>query len=138
MNASCRDSPADDAAPVDVSIVMPCLDEALCLAVCVANARALLDMLSERMAMRGEIVVADNGSADGSPDIAAALGARVVRVSRRGYGARSVSDCFSGGDPVTRVGVRCFSRFNALARAACPQRSHGRTSCVTRTCRMWQ
>ena len=87
MNTTLRDSPADDASRVDVSIVMPCLDEARCLPVCVANAMELLGMLRERMAMRGEIVVADNGSTDGSQAIATSLGARVVYVPRRGYGA---------------------------------------------------
>jgi glycosyltransferase involved in cell wall biosynthesis len=62
---------------------MPCLNEAETLATCIeAAARALEDH-----GIRGEIVVADNGSSDGSPDIAERLGARVVRVEQRGYGS---------------------------------------------------
>jgi glycosyltransferase involved in cell wall biosynthesis len=72
---------------VDVSIVMPCLNEAQSLAHCIASARAALDMLHQRRGLRGEIVIADNGSTDGSQDIARRLGARVVPVAERGYGA---------------------------------------------------
>ncbi len=62
---------------------MPCLDEAETLAVCIEKARRFLDSAG----VTGEIVVADNGSTDGSREIAAAAGARVVAVARRGYGA---------------------------------------------------
>jgi hypothetical protein len=72
---------------VDVSIVMPCLNEAQSLAHCIASAQAALDMLHQRRGLRGEIVIADNGSTDGSQDIARRLGARVVPVAERGYGA---------------------------------------------------
>ena len=72
---------------VDVSIVIPCLNEALCLGHCMDNARAALDEIGRRYGLKGEIVVADNGSTDGSQDIAVAHGARVVPVPRRGYGA---------------------------------------------------
>ena len=68
---------------VEVSVVMPCLNEAASVAQCVVKARAALD----RAGLRGEVVVADNGSTDGSPGIAAAAGARVVHVPARGYGA---------------------------------------------------
>ncbi len=68
---------------VDVSVVMPCLNEAASVAACVEKARAAL----ARAGLSGEVVVADNGSEDGSPERAEAAGARVVRVSRRGYGA---------------------------------------------------
>jgi len=67
----------------DVSIVIPCLDEAGTLAAVIEKARGAC----ERLGIHGEIVVADNGSTDGSPEIARALGARVVPVARRGYGA---------------------------------------------------
>lgn len=72
---------------VDVSIVMPCLNEALCLPTCIANAREALDLMRQTYGLSGEIVIADNGSTDGSQAIATALGARVVPVARRGYGA---------------------------------------------------
>jgi len=74
-------------ANIDVSIIMPCLNEVDCLPACIANARTALDMMRERFGVAGEIVVADNGSTDGSQALAAQLGARVVAVSRRGYGA---------------------------------------------------
>jgi glycosyltransferase involved in cell wall biosynthesis len=67
----------------EVSIVMPCLNEAETLATCVDKARSFLD----RAGVAGEILVADNGSTDGSQQIAAAHGARVVDVEERGYGA---------------------------------------------------
>jgi hypothetical protein len=87
---SCLSEPAArDAcgADVDVTIVMPCLNEAGCLPVCIANAQEALAMIRESYGLRGEIVIADNGSTDGSPAIAEALGARCVHVARRGYGA---------------------------------------------------
>jgi glycosyltransferase involved in cell wall biosynthesis len=67
---------------VEVSIVMPCLNEADTLEVCVTKARRALD----EAGITGEIIVADNGSSDGSQQIASRLGARVVPVSARGYG----------------------------------------------------
>ncbi|HLH88139.1 MAG TPA: glycosyltransferase family 2 protein [Xanthobacteraceae bacterium] len=72
---------------IDVSIVMPCLDERRTLAHCIAVARRALDILEARHALAGEIIVADNGSTDGSRELAHRLGARVVDVRRRGYGA---------------------------------------------------
>jgi hypothetical protein len=67
---------------ITVSILMPCLNEARTLPICIAKARAYLD----RQSFQGEIIVADNGSTDGSCDIAQSLGARVVAVPERGYG----------------------------------------------------
>lgn len=72
---------------VDVSIVIPCLNEAQCLEHCLANARSALLAIKAKFGFSGEIVVADNGSTDGSQRIAEAAGARVVGVDRRGYGA---------------------------------------------------
>jgi predicted phage terminase large subunit-like protein len=71
----------------DVSIVMPCLNEARWLPICIANAQEALDILEQELGLSGEILIADNGSTDGGPAIALSLGARVVHVSRRGYGA---------------------------------------------------
>ena len=62
---------------------MPCLNEADTVATCVGKARRALD----EAGMRGEILVADNGSTDGSVALAEAAGARVVHVAERGYGA---------------------------------------------------
>ncbi len=71
----------------ELSIVMPCLDEAETLGICIEKARAALD----EHGIAGEIVVADNGSSDGSQEIATRLGARVVRVEQRGYGSALMS-----------------------------------------------
>jgi hypothetical protein len=76
-----------DVAPLDVSIVMPCLNEAISLPHCIANAQDALAEIASRFGLAGEIVIADNGSTDGSQDIATGLGARVVAVPRKGYGA---------------------------------------------------
>lgn len=81
------EAPLPDPAAVDVSIVMPCLNEAGCLPICIANAKEALAMIADRFGLVGEIVVADNGSTDGSQAIAAELGARIVPVAERGYGA---------------------------------------------------
>jgi glycosyltransferase involved in cell wall biosynthesis len=71
----------------DVSIVMPCLNERQALGHCVGVAHRALDVLRARHGLTGEIVVADNGSTDGSQQLARSLGARVVAVEARGYGA---------------------------------------------------
>lgn len=76
-----------DVRAIDVSIVMPCLNESISLPHCIANARRALDLIEARHGLFGEIVIADNGSTDGSQRIATDLGARVVPVARRGYGA---------------------------------------------------
>lgn len=73
---------AREAIPL-LSIVMPCLNEARTVAVCVGKAHAFL----RRSGIAGEVVVADNGSTDHSVELAVAAGARVVRVTDRGYGA---------------------------------------------------
>ena len=67
----------------ELSVVMPCLNEAATIGICIQKA---LDSF-ERIGIVGEVVVADNGSTDGSQQIAEELGARVVPVERRGYGA---------------------------------------------------
>lgn len=78
---------------IDVTIVMPCLDEAISLPHCIANARRALDLIEARHGLFGEIVIADNGSTDGSQALATSLGARVVPVARRGYGAALIGGC---------------------------------------------
>ncbi len=67
----------------ELTILMPCLDEAATVAACVAKARGFL----QRAGIEGEVLVADNGSGDGSQALAEAAGARVVQVAERGYGA---------------------------------------------------
>jgi len=77
---------AGDAANADtplVSAVIPCLNEEQTLALCIAKAQASF----RSMGVTGEVVIADNGSEDRSIQIATAMGARVVREERRGYGA---------------------------------------------------
>jgi len=69
-------------APVEVSVVMPCLNEADTIVACIEKAREGLAAAG----VTGEIIVADNGSSDNSPGLAQAAGARVVSVSDRGYG----------------------------------------------------
>jgi len=67
----------------EVSVVMPCLNEAETLRTCIEKARSAL----QHHGIVGEVIVADNGSSDGSQMIAQSSGARVVHVSRRGYGS---------------------------------------------------
>ena len=69
-----------EAAELELTIVMPCLNEAETLGACISKARAYLD----RSGVQGEVVIADNGSTDGSQEIARNLGARVVDVPVRG------------------------------------------------------
>jgi hypothetical protein len=71
-----------DSSILEVSVVIPCLDEAGSIAACVRAARNALD----RGGYQGEVLVVDNGSADGSGELAAGAGARVVNQPRRGYG----------------------------------------------------
>ena len=75
-------SAADRRDAVELSVVMPCLNEAATVGVCVLKATQAL----ERHGVCGEVIVADNGSTDGSQQLAREAGARVVPVERRGYG----------------------------------------------------
>ena len=68
---------------MELTILMPCLNEAETLAACVEKAKAFL----AESGVEGEVLVADNGSSDGSQRIALEAGARVVEVQRQGYGA---------------------------------------------------
>jgi glycosyltransferase involved in cell wall biosynthesis len=72
-----------DEVRTELSILMPCLNEAETLATCITKAQKALDELD----VVGEIIIADNGSTDGSPEIAASLGARVIHVAQKGYGS---------------------------------------------------
>ena len=67
---------------VDVSVVMPCLNESETLGICIEKAKTTLNKLG----IPGEIVIADNGSTDNSVEIAKSLGARVVHQPLKGYG----------------------------------------------------
>jgi glycosyltransferase involved in cell wall biosynthesis len=68
---------------VELTILMPCLNEAETLAICIGKAQDFL----ARSGVHGEVLIADNGSTDGSIEIAEQSGARVVRVVSKGYGA---------------------------------------------------
>jgi len=72
---------------IEVSFVLPCLNEARTLPVCIRKAQQSI----ENLGVSAEIVVADNGSTDGSQELAKSLGARVVPVPARGYGAALLS-----------------------------------------------
>ena len=67
----------------ELSILMPCLNEAETLEICIKKAQKSLEDLN----VTGEVIIADNGSTDGSPEIAASLGARVIHVAEKGYGS---------------------------------------------------
>lgn len=74
---------SDTLKKAEVSVVIPCLNEANSLAICVDKARNAF----RAAGLSGEVIVADNGSTDGSTQIAEEHGARVIRVPERGYGA---------------------------------------------------
>jgi hypothetical protein len=73
----------EDQGPLVVSVVMPCLNEAGAVGQCVQTVLQTL----KNMSVPAEVIVVDNGSTDGSPEIAAQAGARVIHERRRGYGA---------------------------------------------------
>src|SRR5882724_9710980 len=76
-------SPQNKPAEIEVSVVMPCLNEAQTVETCIVKAQQAF----REAGVAGEIIVADNGSTDGSQEIASRLGARVVPVKDRGYGS---------------------------------------------------
>src|SRR3989440_9288699 len=74
---------AIESAPVELTVLMPCLDEARTVGTCVAKARETC----RANGIVAEILVADNGSTDGSQRLAFESGARVIHVPVRGYGS---------------------------------------------------
>ena len=90
--------PVDSA--LELTVVIPCLDEAATLARCIEKAQGAFAALD----VAGEVVVADNGSTDGSQEIAARLGARVVPVSERGYGAAILGGVAAARAPLVVMG----------------------------------
>ena len=74
---------------MELTILMPCLNEALTLATCINKAKTFLETNN----IDGEILIADNGSTDGSQNIAKELGARVVNIQEKGYGAALIGGC---------------------------------------------
>lgn len=83
MNALTKSGQIAEGRAIELTILMPCLNEAETIGVCVTKAMSFL----ERSGVVGEVLVADNGSTDGSQAIATSLGARVVPVPDKGYGA---------------------------------------------------
>jgi glycosyltransferase involved in cell wall biosynthesis len=82
MRSPVTGDPAGGSVEVAVSVVIPCLNEANSVAYCIDKALAAF----RQMGVSGEVVVADNGSTDGSIEIAQQHGARVVSVAKKGYG----------------------------------------------------
>jgi glycosyltransferase involved in cell wall biosynthesis len=76
------DSKSEIDSKLEVSVVMPCLNEADTLEACVTKAQRVL----RKHGIKGEVIVADNGSTDGSQAIAIRMGARLVHVEPKGYG----------------------------------------------------
>lgn len=68
---------------LELSIIMPCLNEAETLAICIEKAQNYL----QQYQVNGEVLIADNGSTDNSPEIATKMGARVINISQKGYGS---------------------------------------------------
>lgn len=96
MSFAFKDMAATDqiaAGKPDVTIVMPCLNELQSLPHCMANALDALSRLRTDLGLSGEILIADNGSTDGSQALATELGGRVVDVLERGYGAALIGGC---------------------------------------------
>lgn len=86
-------TPLDEERELELSVVMPCLNEAETLATCIEKAQRSM----REHGIVGEVVIADNGSTDGSQEIATRLGARVVNVEAKGYG-----NALMGGIAATR------------------------------------
>ena len=78
---------------MELTILMPCLNEALTVETCIRKALAYL----EKRSIAGEVLVADNGSTDGSQRLAAAAGARVIEVAKKGYGAALIGGIQAAG-----------------------------------------
>ena len=85
-----------------VSVVIPCLNEAETIAECVTRARGVL----AEAGLEGEVIVVDNGSEDGSGDLARSAGAHVVEEPRRGYGSAYLAGLADGDGRVHRDGRR--------------------------------
>jgi glycosyltransferase involved in cell wall biosynthesis len=88
------------ASALEVSVVIPCLDEADTLGGCIETARRAM----REHGIAGEVIVADNGSTDGSQEIARSLGARVVDVPERGYGSALMGGIAAAGGEYVIMG----------------------------------
>ena len=74
---------------IELTILMPCLNEAETLLICIQKAQSFLD----KEKISGEVLIADNGSTDGSVEIAMGAGARVINVETKGYGSALIAGC---------------------------------------------
>src|SRR5882672_7621038 len=75
-------TPDQEIVDCEITVLMPCLNEAETVGVCIKKALASIESLG----VNGEVLIADNGSTDGSQELAQSMGARVVQVERKGYG----------------------------------------------------
>ncbi|MDP9285544.1 MAG: glycosyltransferase family 2 protein [Actinomycetota bacterium] len=106
-------APAKPADPPLVSVVIPCLNEAENIVHCVETALHVLD----ENKIRGEVIVADNGSDDGSAELAQAAGATVVHEPRRGYGRAYLAGFAAArGDYIVMVDADLTYDFNEIPR----------------------
>jgi glycosyltransferase involved in cell wall biosynthesis len=107
----------EDGWGIDVSLVLPCLDEAGSVGACVTEA---LDAM-RAAGLRGEVVVVDNGSTDGSPELAEAAGARVIHESRRGYGsALRAGFAAAHGEVLVMADADCTYELNRIPELVAP------------------
>lgn len=110
---SVRLPPAAPLTAARVSVVIPCLNEAENIEECVSRARAVLD----EYAIAGEVIVVDNGSEDGSGDLARAAGASVVEEPRRGYGQAYLSGFeVASGDYIVMIDADLTYDFDEIPR----------------------
>ncbi len=93
VSSPLRFEPASEGHLVDVTILMPCLNEIISLPHCIANAKDALEKIARQFGLSGEVLIADNGSTDGSQALAEKLGARVADITERGYGAALIGGC---------------------------------------------
>jgi len=106
-----RVSSSELPAPLALTILMPCLDEAETLAACIVEAQGFLSLSG----MTGEILIADNRSTDGSPEIARSHGARVIDVPERGYGAALIAGISEARGTYVAIGdADCSYDFSSL------------------------
>ncbi|RLA28637.1 MAG: glycosyltransferase family 2 protein, partial [Gammaproteobacteria bacterium] len=82
-SSSIHPDPARSEGALELTLLMPCLNEHETIGTCVSKAKAAL----EKHGIHGEVLIADNGSDDGSSEVARAAGARVIHVPDKGYGA---------------------------------------------------
>jgi hypothetical protein len=102
---------------MSVSLILPCLNEAGSVGACVVEA---LDAM-RGAGLRGEVVVVDNGSTDGSPELAEAAGARVVHEAHRGYGsALKAGFAAAEGEVLVMADADCTYELNRIPELVAP------------------